>query len=96
VSYTEEYVQQLRLRLRRAEQVCGLVGMTATDRVTPRGKALIQSWMNWSHLHSGEAVPITDEEVEALAQVRDGIVEETLARIARDYPEIDAKIRNKS
>ncbi len=87
----DEYVRELQERLQVAERVCGLVGINASTRETDRGKALTQAWMDWSHRFSHRAVLITDEEVRELAARRDVVVEQTLARLARDYPEIAAR-----
>lgn len=89
----DEHVRKLEHRLWHAERVCGLVGMTASDRQTERGKALTQAWMNWSHEYQGQAVRVSDMEVTELARQRDEIVEATLERLARDYPEIRAQRR---
>lgn len=90
---TDEYVRELQTRLRSAEQVCVLVGINAASRETERGKALTQSWMDWHHEYGGRTIPLSDIDVRNLAERRDRRVAETLAAIARDYPEIDAKRR---
>lgn len=90
---TDEYVRELEERVRIAERVCGMVAMTATDRQTARGKALTQAWMIWEATYGGRAVPVSDEEVRRLAEIRDKRVAETLASLERNYPEILAKMR---
>jgi hypothetical protein len=91
---TDSALRELDRRLRAAEQVCGLVGMNASDRQTERGKALTQAWMDWAHEYAGSAVPVSNKEIVDLAARRDHIVAETLARIERDYPEIVAARRS--
>jgi hypothetical protein len=93
---TDEYVRTLEERVRVAERVCVLVGINASSRVTERGKALTQAWMIWSQAYGGRAVPVTDEEVHQLAEIRDTKIALTLKAIERDYPEIKALRRDQS
>lgn len=92
VEVNSTWLRQLEDRVRAAERVCGLVGINVSDRSTERGKALTQAWMEWVHIYGGQSVKVTDEEVRRLAAVRGQRVAETLERLARDYPEIDATV----
>lgn len=79
-------------RLQAAERVCVLVGVNATDRQTERGKALLQSWMDWQHQYGPSAGTVTDEEIAEYARRRDVITERTLASIRQDYPTMAVKL----
>lgn len=75
-------IEDLQQRLKAAERVCQIVGVTGADTITLRGKAKTQAYLDWAHAYGHLAEPVSAEEITVLAARRDEIREATLARLA--------------
>lgn len=79
--------EELLARLEAAERVCLMVGWSAADTVTDRGKAKHELWAEWLAIYesqggspSPKAHPdLSDERIRDLAARRDATVQRTLA-----------------
>lgn len=68
-------------RLRAAEKVCVLYGMSPHRDHTDREKACMQAWAEWT-VHAPEPVPlVTDAEIARLAAARGQAAANTIARL---------------
>ncbi|GAA0720007.1 hypothetical protein Drose_06290 [Dactylosporangium roseum] len=74
-------IEDLEQRLKAAERVCQLVGVTAASMVTARDKAELQAWLDWHRQYGHLAEPVGDDEITALAARRDEIYAAALARL---------------
>ncbi len=78
-------ITRLRERLRAAEAVCVMYGISPARHETEREKAAYEVWLTWSELVGPDATTahpdLTDERITELARQRDTKRAETLARI---------------
>jgi hypothetical protein len=70
----------LRERVRVAELVCALSGITSPAGEGDRDKALTQAWQDWSHAYRSTHELVPAEVVADLARRRDEVRAATLAR----------------
>lgn len=68
-------------RLRAAEKVCVLYGMSSHPAHSDRQRACTQAWAEWA-MHAPEPVPlVTDAEIARLASARAEVIADTIARL---------------